>query len=69
MRDLAADKNDDAIVRTIIQIGKTLGLEVIAEGVETRVQRDKLEQLGCKHFQGYFFGRPVAIEEFEMELA
>ena len=46
-------------------MGQTLGLEVIAEGVETEQQYAVLMQHGCEHFQGYFFGRPVPIDEFE----
>jgi diguanylate cyclase (GGDEF)-like protein/PAS domain S-box-containing protein len=68
IRDLEVDKNDEAIVETIIQIGKTLGLEVIAEGVETHSQCKMLEHYGCNNFQGYLFGKPVPIENFEEEL-
>jgi len=67
VRELVTDKNDEAIVRTIIQIGQTLCKEVIAEGVETPAQRLKLEQLGCRHFQGYLFGKPVPVDIFESE--
>jgi len=56
-------------VRTIIQMGHSLGLEVIAEGVETDEQRAMLTQRGCGNFQGYLFGRPVPIEAFERDLA
>ena len=48
-----------AIVLTIISIARRLGLEVIAEGVETEAQRAKLAQLGCLHYPGYLFGRPL----------
>lgn len=65
VRDIVVDQNDRAIVRTIIQMGQTLGLEVVAEGVETEEQRRMLEEYGCQGFQGFLFGRPVPIEEFE----
>jgi diguanylate cyclase (GGDEF)-like protein/PAS domain S-box-containing protein len=68
VKDLGVDKNDEAIVQTIIQMGKTLGLEVTAEGVETERQRRVLEQHGCHYFQGYLFGKPVPIETLEQEL-
>lgn len=60
--DLTTDKNDEIITRTIISIGTEFGLEVIAEGVETKEQYDKLRSLGCKYFQGYLFSKPVPAE-------
>lgn len=69
VRDLDKDVNDEAIVQTIIQMGQTLGLEVIAEGVETQTQCAMLEQYGCHNFQGYLFGKPASIELFEQEFA
>ena len=68
IKDLETDKNDEAIVRTIIQIGKTLGLEIIAEGVESNSQSNMLMKHGCHNFQGYLFGKPVPIDRFESEL-
>ncbi|HEX5330957.1 putative bifunctional diguanylate cyclase/phosphodiesterase [Sulfuricurvum sp.] len=59
IRDLASDQNDVIIVETILSIGQKFGLEVIAEGVETEEQYEKLVSMGCKYFQGYLFGRPV----------
>jgi len=54
---------DDEIVRTIITLGRNLGLRVIAEGVETRMQVEKLRQLGCQYAQGYIFSIPVNASE------
>lgn len=68
VKDLGVDKSDEAIAQTIIQMGKTLGMEVVAEGVETHAQSEMLKQFGCHSYQGYLFGKPVAVEEFEREL-
>ena len=65
VRDVLIDQSDAAIVRTIIALGKSLDLKVIAEGVETQEQRDLLDQNGCTAFQGYMFGRPLPSEQFE----
>ena len=62
VRDVLTDPNDAAIVDTIIGLSRTLGLEVIAEGVETPEQRDLLANAGCMHYQGYLFSRPLAAD-------
>jgi diguanylate cyclase (GGDEF)-like protein/PAS domain S-box-containing protein len=64
VRDISFDLDDAAIVRAILAMTGSLGLSVIAEGVETQVQRDFLFDHGCLHYQGYLFGRPVPIESF-----
>ena len=63
VHDALVDAHDAAIVRTIITLAHSLELEVIAEGVETEAQRAMLESLGCTTWQGYFFGRPVPVDE------
>jgi len=68
VRDLVVDKSDRAIVRTIITMAQSLGLDVIAEGVETEEQQKLLHKKGCIHYQGYLFGKPVAIEQFNQSL-
>jgi len=65
VRDLLTDPNDAAIVNTIIGLSRSLGLNVIAEGVETTSQRDVLLRSGCQTFQGYLFSRPLP--EFQLE--
>ena len=60
--DLLDDENDEIIVQTIISIGQKFGMDVIAEGVETKAQFKKLCSLGCKLFQGYFFAKPTKAE-------
>ena len=68
VRDIASNPNDAAIVQTIIAMTGALGLNVIAEGVETEAQRDFLDMHGCHTFQGYLFGKPVKLEQFESML-
>jgi diguanylate cyclase (GGDEF)-like protein/PAS domain S-box-containing protein len=66
VRDVLTEPNDAAIIRTIVALGQTFGLAVIAEGVETEAQRDCLAELGCQAFQGYFFGRPLPVEALQL---
>jgi diguanylate cyclase (GGDEF)-like protein/PAS domain S-box-containing protein len=65
VRDIATDLNDAAIVQTIIAMTEALGLDVIAEGVETEAQFEFIDLRGCHSFQGYLFGKPMPIEQFE----
>ncbi len=64
IRDVTKDKNDDAIVETIIVMARSLDLEVIAEGVETVEQLNFLLAHNCYLFQGYYFSKPVDFNEF-----
>ena len=63
VRDIAVDSSDTAIVRTIVAMAKSMNLDVIAEGVETEAQRNLLLEIGCTHFQGYLFAKPVPADE------
>jgi len=64
VRNLPLRRNDVVMAQTIIAMARGLGLQVIAEGVETVGQRDFLEQHGCHTYQGYLFSRPLALEQF-----
>lgn len=66
VRDLLTDPNDNAIARTIVALAESMGLSVIAEGVETQEQRDCLAGHGCYSYQGYLFGKPVPAEELKL---
>lgn len=65
VRDILVDPNDAAIAKMVVALANTMGLQVIAEGVEFEAQRDFLSNLGCRNYQGYLFSPPVPIEEFE----
>ena len=65
VRDIVAVKSDRAIVRTIIAMAGSLGLSVIAEGVETAEQQELLISKHCRLFQGYLFSQPIPIAAFE----
>ena len=65
VRDILIDSNDAVIAKTVVLLGQSLGLSVIAEGVETKEQRDFLTRSGCHIYQGYFFSRPVSVSDFE----
>lgn len=63
--DVLSNPNNAAIAKTIVALGQSLGLGVIAEGVETAEQRNFLAAAGCHAYQGYLFSRPLPLEGFE----
>lgn len=65
IHDIHIDPEDKAIVKTIIALGKSLGLKVIAEGVETKEQLDFLKENGCDEAQGYYFSKPLNVTDIE----
>ncbi len=65
VRDALTDQNDATIARTIVALGQSLGLSVVAEGVETEGQRTFLASNGCDVYQGHLFGQPLPPDAFE----
>jgi EAL domain-containing protein (putative c-di-GMP-specific phosphodiesterase class I) len=65
VKDILEDANDAAIAGTIIGLARSLGLQVIAEGVETEAQREFLARQGCERYQGYLFCRPLELSALE----
>ena len=65
VRDMLQDPADRAITQAIVGLGHTLGLSVVAEGVEEQAQAELLRGFGCDDLQGYLFGRPMPVAEFE----
>ncbi|MEI8396234.1 MAG: EAL domain-containing protein [Rhodospirillaceae bacterium] len=65
VRDIVEESNGAVIVRTIITMARSFGLNVVAEGVETVTQFAILKQYRCRGFQGYFLARPITLTEFE----
>ena len=63
VRDMHADAGDEAIVRAVINLGKSLGISVVAEGIETRAQADRLVELACDVGQGFLYSRAVAARQ------
>jgi len=67
VRDVLTNASDAAIAQTVLTLGQTLGLTVVAEGVETQAQCDFLKRHGCRMFQGYLFGRPLPLGQLGLD--
>ena len=65
LHEALSNPKDAALVRATVTLGHSLGMMVIAEGVETQAQRDFLVREGCLNFQGYYFGHPAPVEALE----
>ncbi|MBM1169668.1 EAL domain-containing protein [Microvirga arabica] len=59
VRDLEHDPDDEAIITAVIGLGRSLNLQITAEGVETTGQAQRLREMGCQYAQGYYFAQPV----------
>ena len=68
VNDLASNSTSEAIVRAIVALGLGMQIDVLAEGVETEAQKDRLKALGCERMQGYLFARPTELEAMERKL-
>jgi diguanylate cyclase (GGDEF)-like protein len=68
IRDIAADPNDLAITKAIIALGHSMGLKVVAEGVESTIQLEILRRAHCDEFQGFLFSRAIPADDFERVL-
>lgn len=65
LREIRDDERSRIILRSVIGLAEALGMDVITEGVETEQQLKALSEMGCSHFQGYYFSQPIPAEEFE----
>ncbi len=68
IRNLPNAEDDIAIARAVIALAKSLNLKIIAEGVETKEQKDFIVENGCENIQGYYYSRPIPANEFEVFL-
>jgi EAL domain-containing protein (putative c-di-GMP-specific phosphodiesterase class I) len=65
VRNIVTDNNDAAIAKMLVALAESMGLSVIAEGVELQAQANFLANLGCHVYQGYLFSRPLPLEALE----
>lgn len=68
VREMLLNNNDEIIISSILGLGRSLAIDVIAEGVETYAQAKRLQEMGCAKFQGFYFGRPGPIAEWQQRL-
>jgi EAL domain-containing protein (putative c-di-GMP-specific phosphodiesterase class I) len=69
LREIQNDARSKVILKSVINLADSLGMDVITEGVETEQQLEILRGMGCGLYQGFFFSRPIPIEEFESKFA
>lgn len=69
VRDILTDPNDSAIAKMVVALAESMGIDVIAEGVESEAQQALLAELGCHAYQGYLFSKPLPIEALEQYLS
>lgn len=69
VRNMLRSNKDASIAKTVVALGQSLGLDVIAEGVETSEHRSFLADMGCTSFQGYYFAKPLASADFDAFMA
>ena len=69
VREIQDGQRNQAILESVIDLAESLGMDVIAEGVETERQRCILSEMGCDLFQGYYFSQPLPVDEFEAKYA
>lgn len=60
-----SNAKNDVIIRTVVEMARSLNIEVIAEGVETKAQAGFLKALSCVNMQDYYFGKPMCVKDFE----
>jgi len=65
IKDIPDDKDDIVITKTIIALAKEMNLQTVAEGVETKIQRDFVFEIGCNAIQGYYYSKPIPAKDFE----
>ncbi|MBI3188851.1 MAG: EAL domain-containing protein [Gammaproteobacteria bacterium] len=68
VKDMAVNHNDAVIVRSTVELGHSLGMKVIAEGVEDQAAWEKLKSIGCDSAQGYYMSRPIPVEKLHLWL-
>ena len=65
LQEIKDSERNRIILKSVISMANSLGMDVITEGIETEEQLHELAELGCNHFQGFFFCRPIPVDDFE----
>ena len=69
LREISDKERNRIILRSVIEMAESLGMDVISEGIETEQQLQSMIEIGCSHFQEYYFSRPIPVGEFEARYA